>query len=93
MQDYAESLIDSVLMPVADGAKNLCPEDQLSAMETVLESICNSWKKYFLQRKVKFRSVRKKYITCDCLIMCKSFNLRCIFILHIIIPLQGHERL
>lgn len=58
MQGYAENMIDSVLMPVADGAKHLCAHDQVAAIETVINAICQIWSGYFLRHKIKFRCVR-----------------------------------
>ncbi|XP_067928038.1 uncharacterized protein [Watersipora subatra] len=56
-QSYAENVVDNVLAPVIDGAKHLCTEDQVLAVETFIDAICKTWLEYLLKHKIKF-SVR-----------------------------------
>ena len=55
LQSYAENMIDSVLMPVADGAKHLGTEDQVAALATVVDGMCKTWSHYFLKNKIRIR--------------------------------------
>lgn len=57
IHSYAENMVDSVLMPVADGARHLCADDQVTAVETVINAVCQTWLDYFLKHKIKFRLV------------------------------------
>lgn len=55
VQGYAENMIDSVLMPVADGAKHLGVDDQVAALATVVDGICRTWSDHFLKHKIRIR--------------------------------------